>query len=170
MLALVKYQKGEGNVELRQVEEPRCGPGQVKLEIAACGVCGTDLHVLHDTFRNFPPVILGHEFAGAVVETGPGVSRVNLGDQVTVLPASAVHCGECSYCRMGSFIFCPSRRGMGHGVNGAFTRYVVIRQDQCYRIPDGWTMEEAALCEPFAATVQAVTELMAFTSLETSSS
>ncbi|MBK5292129.1 MAG: alcohol dehydrogenase catalytic domain-containing protein [Acidobacteriia bacterium] len=159
MLALVKYQKGEGNVELRQVEEPRCLAGQVKIEIAFCGVCGTDLHVMHDTFRNFPPVTLGHEFSGTIVESGTGVDRMRAGDQVAVLPASAVHCGKCSYCRMGKFIFCPSRRGMGHGVNGGFTNYVVVREDQCYHIPDGWTLEEASLCEPFSAAVQAVSEL-----------
>ncbi len=54
MKALVKYASREGNVEIREVEEPRCGDNQVKLEIAFCGICGTDLHVLHDTFRNYP--------------------------------------------------------------------------------------------------------------------
>ena len=54
MKALVKYASGEGNVEIREVEEPRCGDNQVKLEIAYCGICGTDIHVLHDTFRNYP--------------------------------------------------------------------------------------------------------------------
>ena len=75
MKALVKYASGEGNVEIREVEEPRCGDNQVKLEIAYCGICGTDLHVLHDTFRNYPPVILGHEFSGTVVEVGRNVNH-----------------------------------------------------------------------------------------------
>jgi D-arabinose 1-dehydrogenase-like Zn-dependent alcohol dehydrogenase len=74
MKALVKFAKGPGNVEIREVEEPRCGPDQVKLEVAWCGVCGTDLHVLHDTFRNFPPVILGHEMAASIVEPGKDVT------------------------------------------------------------------------------------------------
>ncbi len=75
MKALVKYASGEGNVEIREVEEPRCGDNQVKLEIAYCGICGTDIHVLHDTFRNYPPVILGHEFSGTVVEVGRNVNH-----------------------------------------------------------------------------------------------
>jgi L-iditol 2-dehydrogenase len=159
MKALVKYARGEGNVDIREVDEPVCGDHQVKLQVSYCGICGTDLHVLHDTFRNYPPVILGHEFAGTVVEVGRDVRRAAPGDGVTVLGATAVTCGQCHYCRSGHFMFCPNRRGMGHGVNGAFTRYVVVRDDQVYRVPPGFALEEAALSEPFAAAVQAVTEL-----------
>src|ERR1700753_3920646 len=159
MKALVKYASGEGNVEIQEVEEPRCGDNQVKLEIAYCGICGTDLHVLHDTFRNYPPVILGHEFSGTVVEVGSRVTNATRGERVAGLGATAVTCGQCEYCRSGYFIFCANRRGMGHGVNGAFTRYVLMRPDQLYRIPEHFSLEEAALSEPFAAVVQAVTEI-----------
>jgi L-iditol 2-dehydrogenase len=159
MKALVKYASGPGNVEIREVEEPRCGDDQVKLEIAFCGICGTDLHVLHDTFRNYPPVILGHEFAGTVVEVGKNVIDAAVGERVTGLGATAVTCGHCAYCRSGYFIFCSKRRGLGHGVNGAFTRYVVMRPDQLYRIPASFSLEEASMSEPFAAVVQAVTEI-----------
>jgi L-iditol 2-dehydrogenase len=157
--ALVKYASGEGNVEIREVEEPRCGDNEVKLEIAYCGICGTDLHVLHDTFRNYPPVILGHEFSGTVVEVGRNVTDATVGERVAGLGATAVTCGHCQYCRSGYFIFCANRRGMGHGVNGAFTRYVIMRPDQLYRIPENFSLDEAALSEPFAAVVQAVTEI-----------
>lgn len=159
MKALVKYASGEGNVDIVEVEEPRCGEDQVKLEIAYCGICGTDLHVLHDTFRNYPPVILGHEFSGTVVEVGRKVTNATVGERVAGLGATAVTCGQCEYCRSGYFIFCASRRGMGHGVNGAFTRYVVMRPDQLYRVPENFSLDEAALSEPFAAVVQAVTEI-----------
>jgi L-iditol 2-dehydrogenase len=159
MKALVKYARGEGNVEIREVEEPRCGDNQVKLEVAYCGICGTDIHVLHDTFRNYPPVILGHEFSGTVVEVGRNVTSATLGGTVAGLGATAVTCGQCEYCRSGYFIFCANRRGMGHGVNGAFTRYVVMRPDQLYRIPMNFCLDEAAMSEPFAAVVQAVTEI-----------
>jgi L-iditol 2-dehydrogenase len=159
MKALVKYAPGEGNLDVIDVEEPRCGDDQVKVEIAFCGVCGTDLHILHDTFRNYPPVILGHECSGVVVEVGRRVADVRPGERVTVLGATAVTCGTCGHCRSGYFIFCRNRRGIGHGVNGAFAQYLVVRPDQLYRIPDGFSLEEAALSEPFAAAVQAVTEI-----------
>ena len=159
MKALVKYASGEGNVAIQEVEEPCCGDNQVKLEIAYCGICGTDIHVLHDTFRNYPPVILGHEFSGTVVEVGRDVTNASLGERVAGLGATAVTCGQCEYCRSGYFIFCANRRGMGHGVDGAFTRYVVMRPDQLYRIPENFSLDEAALSEPFAAAVQAVKEI-----------
>jgi L-iditol 2-dehydrogenase len=159
MKALLKYAPGPGNLDVREVPEPECGDDKVKVEVAYCGVCGTDIHVMHDTFRNFPPVILGHEFSGTVVETGKNVSGVRKGERVTVLGATAVTCGRCRYCRSGYFIFCKNRRGMGHGVNGAFTRYAVVRPDQLYRVPENFSLEEASISEPFAAVVQAVTEL-----------
>ncbi len=159
MKALIKYESGVGNVDLREVAEPFCGDEQIKIEVSYCGICGTDLHVYHDTFKNYPPVILGHEFAGIVVETGKNVKNITCGEQVTVLPASAVVCGECIYCRTGQFMFCSRRRGMGHGVNGALARYAVVRHDQVYKIPEGFSLAEAALCEPLACAVQATTEL-----------
>jgi L-iditol 2-dehydrogenase len=159
MKALVKFAPGPGNVEVREVDEPVCGPSQVKIEVAFCGLCGTDIHVLQDTFKNYPPVILGHEFAGTVVEVGSKVTTAKVGEKVACLGATAVTCGQCSYCIEGNFIFCANRRGMGHGVNGGFARYVVMRPDQLYRVPADLPLDEAALSEPFAAVVQAVTEL-----------
>jgi L-iditol 2-dehydrogenase len=159
MPALVKYEAGEGHVEVREVPEPQCGPGRVKVAVAATGICGTDLHVFHGTFRSHPPVIMGHEFAGTVAEVGPGVDGVEVGERVTVLPASAATCGRCVHCRSGEFMFCPERRGMGHGVNGAFAPFAVVRPDQLYRLPDRVGLDEAALCEPLAAAVQPVEEM-----------
>lgn len=160
MKALVKTAPGPGHVELREIPNPDPAPGQVKLEIAACGICGTDLHVLHDTFRNFPPVILGHEFVGRIVEEGPAVrGRVDRNARYAVLGATAVTCGRCRYCQSGDFMFCPERRGMGHGVNGAFTRYTCVRPDQLFRLDDDLPEEEGALVEPLAAAVHAVAEM-----------
>lgn len=159
MKALIKYAAGDGNVDVFDVAEPSVGENLVKVEVGFCGVCGTDIHVLHDTFRNYPPVILGHEFAGSVVEVGANVTSVAVGEKVAGLGATAVTCGKCEYCLSGNFIFCSNRRGMGHGVNGGFARYVVMRPDQLYRVPEELSLEEAALSEPFAAAIQAVTEV-----------
>jgi L-iditol 2-dehydrogenase len=162
MRALVKYAAGPGNVEIREVEEPQCDDNQVKLEVGWCGICGTDLHVLHDRFRNFPPVILGHEMSAAIVDVGKSVKRLAPGDWFCILGASAVTCGRCIYCLSGEFMFCRERRGMGHGVNGAFTRYVVVRPDQLFPLPLCISHEEGALCEPFAVAVHAVCERTTF--------
>ncbi len=162
MKALVKYEKGEGHVALMDMPKPECQAGQVILEVNCCGICGTDLHVYHDTFKNYPPVILGHEFSGTVVERGAQVMDVSLGDTFSTLGATAVTCGKCSYCYQGEFMFCQNRRGMGHGVNGAFTKYVAVRPDQLYQVPENISLEEAALVEPLAAAVHAVGDIARF--------
>ncbi len=163
MEALVKFASGPGNVALQPMPEPIPGHGQVLLEVQCCGICGTDLHVYHDTFKNYPPVILGHEFVGTVVEKGPGVPEsIQYGDQFAVLGATAVTCGHCRYCRMGEFMFCQQRRGMGHGVHGAFARFAVARPDQLFRVAAQVPAEEAALVEPLAAAVHAVCDIARF--------
>lgn len=159
MIALVKSKPGPGNVDLQDMPEPSCAANQVKVAVDWCGICGTDLHVMHDKFRNFPPVILGHEFAGTIVETGSAVRRFRPENQVAVLGATAVVCGHCIYCRRGEFMFCPDRRGMGHGVHGAFTRYVVAREDQLFLLPPSLTSEIGAMVEPFAVAVHAICEI-----------
>lgn len=159
MKALVKTAPGPGNVALTDMPVPSPAPDQVLLEIEFCGICGTDLHVRDDTFRNFPPVILGHEFVGRVIEEGPAVRGLTRPDcNYAVLGAAAVTCGSCEYCSSGNFMFCPDRRGMGHGVHGAFARYAVARPDQLFALPDDVASLEGALIEPLAAAVAAVAE------------
>lgn len=159
MKAVVKTDRGPGNVAWTDMPEPDPTPNQVRLEIESCGICGTDLHVRNDTFRNFPPVILGHEFVARVVEEGAAVKGQTRPDcRYAVLGATAVRCGKCRYCESGNFMFCPTRRGMGHGVNGAFTNYAVARPDQLFPLDESLPTEEGALVEPLAAAVAAVAE------------
>ncbi len=119
MKGLVKTKPGPGNVELIDVDEPRPNTNEVKIKVHACGVCGTDLHVLHDTTINSPPVILGHEFSGIVTEVGSSVKRIKPGDRV-VAETTVESCGTCQYCTSGNHNICANRRGLGRTGNGAF--------------------------------------------------
>lgn len=159
MKAVVKVKEGYGNVELRDVPEPAVQPGMVKIEIKYAGICGTDQHIYHGTYSCNPPVILGHEFSGIVVETGSGVSEIRAGDRVTVLPSTGVTCGRCEHCRTGNYMFCSERKSLGSGIDGGFTKYAVVREDMVYKIPDHLSLEEAALTEPLACAVKAIEEL-----------
>ena len=159
MLALVKTKPGHGNVELLKVTEPNCKEHEVKVEVKYTGICGTDLHIVHGTFKSYPPVILGHEFSGVVTEVGSFIENVKAGDRVAILGSTAKICGKCSYCKSGNYAFCQERLGMGYGVNGGFTKYVCVREDMIYRLPDHVSLEEAALSEPLACAVQAIEEL-----------
>ena len=86
MKGLVKYDRGVSSVEIREVPEPKVIPGHVIIEVAACGICGTDLHILADEYPYKPPVVLGHEFSGTIAEVGPEVSRFRPGDRVVSIP------------------------------------------------------------------------------------
>jgi L-iditol 2-dehydrogenase len=157
MKALVKTQRGPGFVELREVAQPAPGPGEVLIEVKACGVCGTDIHVLHDEFPYWPPVILGHEFSGRIVEAGPGTSLFKVGDRVVGEPHTQA-CGQCSLCRTGNIQICKMKRSPGWGIDGAFTRYLKMPERLLHAIPDHVSYEAAAVVEPAANTVHDVIE------------
>jgi L-iditol 2-dehydrogenase len=153
--AVVKTERGDGHVALLDVPEPKAKPGHVVLEVAATGVCGTDIHIFHDEFPYNTPVVLGHETAGTVVELGTGVSRVKVGDQVTA-ETFYFTCGKCLYCRTGQPNLCPERKSIGSHVNGAMTRYVEVPEQNCHILPDGVDTLSASITEPLACCVNAI--------------
>lgn len=159
MKALVKTKSGPGNLNLIDVKEPECDENHLKIEIKYAGICGTDIHIKEDTFKNYPPVILGHELSGIIVKKGKNIKKYKPGDFVTILGSTSVLCGNCEYCKSGNYIFCKERRGMGHGTNGGFCKYVVVREDMVYPIKKNISLKIAALAEPLATAVHSVEEL-----------
>jgi L-iditol 2-dehydrogenase len=157
MKALVKTQKGPGFVELRDVPKPLIGAGEVLIEVKACGICGTDVHVLRDEFPYWPPVILGHEFSGQIVEVGPETSLFKAGDRVVGEPHTQA-CGQCYLCRTGNIQICRMKRSPGWGIDGAFTRYLKMPERLLHRIPDHVGYDTAAVVEPAANTVHDIIE------------
>lgn len=157
MQALVKTQKGTGFVELLDVPIPTIGPGEALIEVKACGICGTDVHVLHDEFPYWPPVVLGHEFSGEIVALGPDVNLFHIGDRVVGEPHTQA-CGHCHLCRTGNIQICKMKRSPGWGIDGAFTRYLKMPERLLHRIPDHVSFETAAVVEPAANTVHDVIE------------
>lgn len=154
MKAVMKVERGVGHVELREIPEPQAGPGQVRIKVAAAGICGTDLHICKDEFRSWPPVVLGHEVAGVIDQIGPGVEGVPIGQRVTT--ETYFHtCGECRYCRSGRINLCLNRRSIGSAVNGGFTSFVVVPARNIHRLPDNVDDRAGALAEPLACVVHA---------------
>jgi alcohol dehydrogenase/L-iditol 2-dehydrogenase len=158
MKAVVNYADGPGRVELRDVPAPRiAGPKDIIIRVMAAGICGSDLHMYHDS-QGFPvnrPVTLGHEYSGVVTETGPEVTRFRIGDRV-VSETPAYVCEGCVYCRTGLYNLCPDRRGYGVLENGAMAEYLRSREAICHRIPDGVSFEAAAMTEPACVAYNAV--------------
>ena len=157
MQALVYTAPREG-VALQERAVPEPGPGEVILKVAACGVCGTDVHVWqHGMGGDRGPVVLGHEFAGVVAAVGAGVDGVRVGERV-VSETAAYVCGACAYCRSGSYNVCPRRRGFGFQADGAMAGYVRTRPAILHRVPDGLPMAFAALTEPGCVAYNAIVE------------
>lgn len=157
MLGLFKTAKGPGNMALLEAPVPSPKPNEVLIEIKAAAICGTDIHIKHDTFPYWPPVILGHEFSGVVVEVGSEVAGYEVGDRVVAEPHTHA-CGKCELCRTGNIQLCAAKRSPGWGINGAFARYLTMPEHLLHRIPDSMSYEEAALVEPTANVVQDVLE------------
>jgi len=157
MKALVKYDAGPGNMEIRDIPEPKPGPGQVKIEVKKAGICGSDLHILHSDIAIpvKPPVVTGHEFSGVVSEVGEGVTKYKPGDRV-VSETAFHYCGKCDYCRMGYYNICVERKTLGYWYDGIFTNYTVVPEGRVHLMPENVSFLEAAMTEPLACVVHAV--------------
>ena len=164
MKGLVKFKKGEGNVEIQEVNEPKPGRDEVMIEVKATGICGSDIHIYHDDIKIplKPPVIMGHEFSGVVAEVGDKVKNVKIGDRVTSETAASV-CGVCRYCRTGNHNLCANRLGIGYWINGAFTKYCVVPKERVHKLPPNIDFVSAAVCEPLSCCVHGVIELTGVT-------
>ena len=148
---------GGGRFEVREMGDLAPGPGEVRVRVAACGVCGTDVHIYHGSKGSAdvtPPVVLGHEFAGVVEAVGEGADLVAVGDHVAVDPN--MYCGRCRPCRTGRKQLCTGLRAYGVNRNGGFAEACVVRQEQCHRVAPDIPLELAALAEPVACAVHGI--------------
>ncbi len=160
MKALVKYAPGLGNVELREVAEPSPGPGEVLIAVKAAGICGSDLHIAHGDIQLLlrPPVVMGHEFAGAIAELGPGAERLHVGQRVTSETAVRT-CGHCWACRTGWTNACGRKELLGYVFDGGFAPYCVVPARLIHPLPENVDCVAGALSEPLACCVHAIVEL-----------
>ena len=149
MKSAVFYGKHEVRIEERPM--PETGPEEVLIQVKACGVCGTDVHIYEGdkgAAEVTPPTILGHEFSGVVVKTGERVTGFREGDRVCIDPNCC--CGACEACRNGAAHFCGHMIGYGTTVNGGFAEYCAVNYRQVYRLGDKTTFEQGAMAEPVA--------------------
>jgi threonine 3-dehydrogenase len=140
---------------MREVPVPACGPGELLLRVKRAGVCGTDLHIFEwdrwSQGRLKPPVTLGHEFVGEVVERGAGVTQFELGDLVSC--ESHIVCQHCVSCRTGNGHVCPNTRILGVDVNGGFAEMVAVPVVNAWKAPANIPIEVAAVMEPLGNAV-----------------
>jgi L-iditol 2-dehydrogenase len=146
-------------LEIADVPRPAPGPGEVLVRVAACGICGSDVHGYDGSSgRRIPPIVMGHEAAGTVTELGAGVTKVVGGDRVTF--DSTISCGACGYCLRGEINLCDRRQVLGvscadYRRAGAFAEYVTIPEHIVYRLPADLSFAEAAMLEAVAVALHA---------------
>ncbi|MGH3088032.1 MAG: alcohol dehydrogenase catalytic domain-containing protein [Rubrobacteraceae bacterium] len=149
---------GTGVLEVREVNMPEVGAGEVLMKVGANTVCGTDLRILRGekTAGISPPVILGHEMAGRVAEVGKGVAGFEAGVPVTITPM--IPCARCFYCRRGMENVCENVRAVGYEIPGGFAEYMKVPADAIetgclFAVREGIPFERLALAEPLSCCV-----------------
>ena len=161
---------GREDVRIEQVKEPPAPPpGQVQVQVAWCGICGTDLHEYaggpvyipvdhpHPLTGIQAPVHVGHEMSGTVIAVGDGVEGFRVGDRIAACPI--VGCMECRWCRSGSMAQCDKVAFLGTSwTGGALAERLNLNAYQCYKLTDRLSDEVGALVEPFSSAVRAVAQ------------
>lgn len=158
---------GAKDIRVENIDEPQVEKDQVKIKVSFCGICGSDLHEYlagpifipvnepHPISKGKAPIVMGHEYAGEVVEVGEAVTGIKLGDRVCVEPI--YRCGKCSSCQKGHYNVCEQLGFIGlSGGYGGFSVYSVVPSKMVHKIPNHMTWEQAALVEPTAVAVHAV--------------
>ncbi|MEM7636851.1 MAG: alcohol dehydrogenase catalytic domain-containing protein, partial [Pseudomonadota bacterium] len=161
MQTLTIHSARDLRIEHADVGDP--GDGQVRIAMAAGGICGSDLHYYNHggfgTVRIREPMVLGHEVAGHVEAVGAGVTRVKQGDLVAINPSRP--CGSCEYCDKGHFNHCLNMRFYGSAmpfphIQGAFRQQLLVDETQCEIVGPGVSAGEAAMAEPFSVCLHAI--------------
>jgi len=147
-------------LELTDFPEPRAGNGEVLVRVAACGICGSDVHGYDGASgRRIPPIVMGHEAAGTVNAVGADVTRFKPGDRVTF--DSTIYCGNCFFCRRGEVNLCDNREVIGvscgdYRRHGAFAEYITVPERIVYHLPASMSFPEAAMLEAVSVALHAV--------------
>ncbi len=155
-LLLTKY----GHLEVQDVPRPEIGAADLLIRIAACGICGSDVHGYDGSSgRRIPPLVMGHEAAGTVVEVGSAVSGFVPGDRVTF--DSTVYCGSCAFCLRGEVNLCDDRQVLGVSCGeyrraGAFAELLAVPARIAYLLPAGLSFSEAAMLEAVSVALHGV--------------
>jgi 2-desacetyl-2-hydroxyethyl bacteriochlorophyllide A dehydrogenase len=142
-------------VHIEEAPTPQPGDGEVRLKVAYCGLCGSDLHRFQGSFPQVP-LAAGHEISGVVEAVGPGVSEFEAADRVCVEPI--LYCGGCRYCRTGHSQLCDQAVFLAVDVPGGFAEYLVVPAYTLLHLPESISLEEGAMIEPLAVAVHAVAQ------------
>ena len=143
-----------GSCELVELPDPACSSDEVVVQVATCGLCGTDRAIFRGEAPAAWPLVLGHEFSGVVVEVGCGVTGLAVGDRITADPN--IVDGTCFFCRRGETHLCSGLSPLGITRNGGFAEFARVPATNAYRLPDAVSLEDGSLVEPLACCLRGI--------------
>ena len=146
-----------GEIAIEEVADPTPGDNDVVVEVAAVGICGTDLHIFEGEFAPKLPIVPGHEMSGTVVAVGKSVTEVKIGDAVAIDPS--LHCGECFYCRRARGNLCENWNALGVTYPGAAAEFLLSPKKNIHKLPKNVDLKSAALIEPLSCAVRGFDQL-----------
>ena len=146
-----------GEIAIEEVADPTPGDNDVVVEVAAVGICGTDLHIFEGEFAPKLPIVPGHEMSGTVVAVGRSVTEIKIGDTVAIDPS--LHCGECFYCRRARGNLCENWNALGVTYPGAAAQFLLSPKKNIHKLPKNVDLKSAALIEPLSCAVRGFDQL-----------
>jgi threonine dehydrogenase-like Zn-dependent dehydrogenase len=152
MKAAVYYRPHHLEVEQKNLRE--IGDEELLVKVSACGICGTDVHIVEGTARSNPPVVLGHEFCGVVEQVGRAAPGFALGNMVAVDPN--IFCGRCYYCQRGLIHLCSGLRALGVDGDGGLAEYCIVPYKQVHPLPSDLPLEASAFVEPISCAIHGI--------------
>jgi L-iditol 2-dehydrogenase len=147
---------GPNSLKVAEYGLNKIGDDDVLLKVEACGICGTDFHIYKGEAPARAPLIIGHEYAGEIVQVGKNVIEFKEGDKAAINPN--IHCGHCEFCKEGKINLCKNLRALGVTMNGGLAQYSIVPSSQVYVIRKDFPIEQAAFAEPLSCCVHGINQ------------
>jgi 2-desacetyl-2-hydroxyethyl bacteriochlorophyllide A dehydrogenase len=145
---------GPKSLDVVDYKLPSLSQDELLIKVNACGICGTDFHIFEGNAPAKIPVIIGHEYAGEIVEIGKNVKGFRIGDHIAINPN--IHCGYCQYCKKGKINLCENLKALGVTLNGGIAQYSIVPLSQAYLIPNDFPLSFAAFTEPLSCCIHGI--------------
>jgi 2-desacetyl-2-hydroxyethyl bacteriochlorophyllide A dehydrogenase len=147
---------GPHDIEVGELKLPILLPDELLIHVDGCGVCGTDFHIFEGKAPAKSPVVLGHEYAGTIIDVGSKPGKFIVGDKIAVNPN--IHCGYCSYCRAGKINLCENLRALGVTINGGMSQYSIVPVTQAHLLPKNFPFSKSVFAEPVSCCIHGINQ------------
>jgi 2-desacetyl-2-hydroxyethyl bacteriochlorophyllide A dehydrogenase len=147
---------GPHDIEVGELSLPKLRPDELLIHVDGCGVCGTDFHIFNGEAPANPPVILGHEYSGTIIDSGSNFDKLKIDDKIAVNPN--IHCGYCYWCRAGKINLCENLKALGVTINGGMSQYSIVPVTQAHLLPKNFPVSKSVFAEPVSCCIHGINQ------------